>query len=394
MSFAALYALTAGHLLKYPSVAPYYVYLAESFLQGHTYLVTMPPTAYDLMRFGGQLYVPGGPLPTLAFIPFVLLRGTPVGFPDAAVTCVWGALNVTLVYVLLGRLGRWAPITRAARLALTVVFGLGTPFWYVTALGNVWSTAHVCAVTFVCLYAIEVLGQNRPLLAGLWLGLAGLARPTCWFGFPFALVLLLAESWPQRNLRQMAVKSAAFGAALAACVGVALLYNAARFGSAFDFGYAYVDGAPALVADQALYGSFNLRFAPHNLRTMLLGLPLRAERFPWLVPDATGMSIFIVTPLLVYLFKSIRRQPLVAAAWLAVLSVSLPLALYHNTGAHQFGYRYILDWLPIGLVLVSTGMDGQMNRWKALLVGASVLVNLAGVLWIYPNATLFGEPWH
>lgn len=427
LSFVILYGITAGHLLKYPSIAPHHVYLAESFLKGHTYLVTPPPSGYDLLLFGGRQYVPGGPLPALVFMPFVWLRGTPASFPDAAVTSVWGACNVVLVYALLGRLGRWVRVSRGVRLALAVVFGAGTPHWYVASLGTVWFIAHVCAVTFVCLYACEVLGRGRAGLAGLWLGLAGLARPTCWFAFPFFVVLALTRERERHREERPTLELLVFGGVLAACVGLTLLYNFFRFGSLFDFGYSYVDGAEGLIEWQARYGSFNLHFAPRNLGYMLGGLPdIRPKHFPWLQPDPMGMSIFLVTPPLLYAFKSVQRRslavwlwlaraafhrrstavrlcvlvrffritPLVASAWLSVLGVSLPLALYHNTGSFQFGYRYTLDWLPIGLILVAIGMRGVMSWWKWALVGASVVFNLGGLLWVYPTFNLRGETWH
>jgi hypothetical protein len=427
LGFAALYGVTAGHLLKHPSLTPYYVHLAESFLEGHTYLVTPPPTGYDLLLFDRRQYVPGGPLPALVFIPFVWLRSTPVGFPDAAVTSVWGACNVVLVYRLLGRLERWAPMSQGARLALAVLFGAGTPHWYVASLGTVWFTAHICAVMFVCLYTCEVLGRNRAWLAGAWLGLAGLARPTCWFAFPFFATMTLARARKQRQAQRLIAQGVAFTGMVAACVGLVLLYNLSRFGDPFDFGYSYVNGAAGLVELQAQYGSFSLHFASRNLITMLCGLPdVTLGEPPWLQPNPLGMSIFLATPPLLYALKSVQRRPLTVwfrlvraafrrhppamrlriaarlfrlvplttSAWLAVLGVTIPLALYHNTGSFQFGYRYILDWLPIGLILVAAGMRGTMSRWKAALVAIAVAVNLGGALWVYPTFNLRSEAWH
>jgi hypothetical protein len=297
----------------------------------------------------------------------------------------------------------------------------------VASLGTVWFTAHVCAVTFVCLYAREVLGRNRAWLAGLWLGLAGLARPTCWFAFPFFAAMALAHARKEHQAGRLALEALAFGGVLGACVGLTLLYNFSRFGSPFDFGYSYVNGAESIIELQARYGSFSLHFAPRNLSYMLGGLPdIRLQEPPWLRPDPMGMSIFLTTPVLLYILKSVQRRrlavwfrlvraafrsrsvavrlrilarffhitPLTAAAWLAVLGVTLPLALYHNTGSFQFGYRYILDWLPIGLILVIVGMEGGMGWWKGALIGASLIVNLGGSLWVYPTFSLRGEAWH
>lgn len=422
MGFAALYSISAGRMLKHPSIAPYYVYMAESLLKGHFHLVTPPPTGYDLINFGGHQYIAPFPLPALMFMPFVWLRGTPTGFPDAAVTSIWGAFNVVLIYVLLGRLRRWMHVSRKTRLALTVLFGAGTSHWYVSALSSMWFTAHVCAVTCVCLYAIEVLGRNRAWLAGLWLGLAGLARPSCWFAFPFFAMTALSRMRRRGRLRQLAAKMLVFWSVPLLCIGLTLLYNHLRFGDPFDSGLAYINGAPELIELYARYGSFDLHFVPRNLHHMLIGLPdVRLQEPPWIHPDPVGMSIFLVTPPLLYVFKSLGvrrlkaaprlawdalRRPAIffdriledaspiAPAWLSVLSVTIPLALYHNTGGFQFGYRYVLDWLPIGLILVNAGMKGKMSRWKWILVGASVLIHLGGLLWAYPTFNLAGTAWH
>ncbi|MCK4315806.1 MAG: hypothetical protein KAX24_08545, partial [Anaerolineae bacterium] len=94
-------------------------------------------------------------------------------------------------------------------------------------------------------------------------------------------------------------------------------------------------------------------------------------------------------------FQSSRlRQcdPLRLGLWLSIVLVQLPSLLYFNTGSYQFGYRFALDWLPLGLLLVALGTGGRLRWWGKALVVASVLAHLWGVLWMYPNFN--GQPWH
>jgi hypothetical protein len=78
--------------------------------------------------------------------------------------------------------------------------------------------------------------------------------------------------------------------------------------------------------------------------------------------------------------------------WLAVALVLVPSLLYFNTGSYQFGYRFALDWLPLGVLLAALGTDGRLHPWGMALVVLSVLMHLWGVLWMFPNFN--GQPWH
>ena len=87
-----------------------------------------------------------------------------------------------------------------------------------------------------------------------------------------------------------------------------------------------------------------------------------------------------------------RVRPLRLGSWLAIALVAVPSLLYFNTGSYQFGYRFALDWLPLGVLLVALGTDGRLRRRGKVLIVVSVLMHLWGVLWMYPNFN--GQPWH
>ena len=77
---------------------------------------------------------------------------------------------------------------------------------------------------------------------------------------------------------------------------------------------------------------------------------------------------------------------------LSLALTQIPSLLYFNTGSFQFGYRFALDWLPLGILLVALGTGGSLRWWGKALIAASVLMHLWGILWMYPNFN--GQPWH
>jgi hypothetical protein len=54
------------------------------------------------------------------------------------------------------------------------------------------------------------------------------------------------------------------------------------------------------------------------------------------------------------------------------------LLCYFATGWITFGNRYLLDLLPLGILLVAAGMEGRLTRVSVALIAVSVLVNSWG----------------
>jgi len=442
------YAISAQGWARPVSIAPHYVYLAQALLNGHVDLIQLPPSTYDLLSFNGQWFVAGSPLPAILMLPLVALFG--VSFSDVAFSVGLGAINVALVYDLLGLFRRPADATsedvapsafaavngfsidEPARRWLTLLFAVGTPFWYLAALGTYWFTAHVVAVLFALLAVREALTRRRWFLAGLWLACAGFARPTVLALAPFFLALILftarqRAAHPPLTFHaslitrysllvthySLLVTRYSLQLLLALLIGLSAhaAYNLARFGSMTDFGYAYVSGADNLTSVYARYGGFNPRFAPCNLAVSLIappevnggvpdfitracgylleGVNLSDTSAP-IAPNPLGMSVFIATPALLLIVRSIRREPLLSAAWIGLLSTLIPLWLYHNTGSLQFGWRYLFDAAPLWIILLAYGAR-RITRLNRGLILASVAMNLWGFLWMFEK--IAGRPW-
>jgi hypothetical protein len=383
------YALAAGPALLRPSVAPHYAFLAEAFLHGRLDVVGLPHPSDVIVR-DGRIFVAGSPLPALLMAPAVAVWGA--GVSDVAFGAVIGALAAAVVQATFR--SAWT----------TLLFALGTPQLYLSALGSVWFNAHVVAVLFALLAVREALGRRRWLLAGALLSLAGLARPTLMFGAPCFAVLILLGC----ERRQWRRALAALGGGLALGIAAHAAYNAARFGSAADFGYGSLrGGTPNMVAAHARWGAFHPHFLPCNLYVSLAGPPrvkghpprlhyrlcdhlLRGVRLPppaaRVEPNPLGMSLFLATPAFLLLPAALRRRdPGALSAWAGLLAVMTPLWMYHNTGSVQFGYRYWMDAAPFWLLLLAPVVDARSRRlrWGArLLVLASLAIHAWGFAWL------------
>ena len=427
-AFLVIYGLTAGISLRRQSLAPHFVYLAESFLHGRLDLLHVPGPPYDLTPFEGRWYVSFPPMPAVLMLPLVALWGLSVS--DIAFSVLLGALSVTFFWRALARLGIGGP---GSRVWLCVLLGLGTPLWYCAALGSVWYTAHVVAVACLCLYALEMLGPNRPVWAGLWLGLGFLTRAPVLLAFPLSIVPGLHKL---RNHRQAARFLSLFAVGAAPALFGQAAYNWARFGNPIDFGYRWMNSPGLLLERQAAWGQFSFHFLPENLYTLLVRPPLVSLNPFRVVPDPWGMGLLFTCPALLLGLQCSRWdwRGAFAKAWrqlpahkqtclparatfpglrvtlaqlpgrlgqrgalrlgllLSIAFMLIPSLLYFNTGSYQFGYRFALDWLPLGVLLVALQTGGRLRWWGKLLIVFGVLMQLWGVLWMYPNFN--GQPWH
>ena len=129
------------------------------------------------------------------------------------------------------------------------------------------------------------------------------------------------------------------------------------------------------------YGQFHLHFLPHNLWAMLLAGPVWDVKKAIISPVGDGMSIFLTTPALLFLFRNMKKSYIWYGAWLAIALLLLPLLLYYNTGWYQFGYRFSLDLMPAVMVLFALKMEEKPGWAFWAWVGVGVLVNAWGMVW-------------
>jgi hypothetical protein len=372
-------------LLAHQSQTPCFAYfneLAKSFLHHHLSLPD-PACHLDLTLHNGNWYVPFPPLGALLMMPWVAIFGD---INTVLFAACMGAVDAALVFLMLRAFAvkRWISLALKDLLWLVALFALGTVHWYMSTQGSVWFVAQICAVTFVTLSVFLAVYYNSPLAAGLALGLAMLGRPNLLLTYP----LLLGIGIQHGKGREAGVSRGYLlrwfllsGIPIALAAGSLLIYNALRFGNPLDFGYATANVDFRLAVDLRKYGQFSLEYLGRNLQVLLFSLPVWNASTLRLLPNEEGLSLLLTTPAFLYIFRAVRKSPVILGAWISFGLLLIPLITYFNTGWSQFGYRFSLDFTIPLLVLIAFGLGSKVPRLLKLLIAASILINLWGTAW-------------
>lgn len=370
----------------------YWAELADAFLNGRLYLKN-PLTNHDLTLFNGEWYVPNPPMPAILLMPFVALFGI-TGVNMTVVSALVGAANVLLmIFVLRAAIAAgFFHLTDDAIFWLAATFAIGTNHLWLVTLGQMWFVSQLTTVFFVGLACLAALRAWSPWLTGLFLGCAMLSRPNV---FPIAFFLAGTEAYriQRQNVngagsfdwRRLVFWSVQAAIPVVAAGALSLFYNWLRFGDWFDFGYVAINGAPFILEAVQTYGMFHPHFLSANLRTMIFTLPRigLANGGAILRPGIGGYSIFVMTPPILYVFRRPKKTLWLAGAWLSIGVSLILLLLYHNTGAEQIGYRYLMDFVFPLFILIANGMDGSASRFFKVLAAAGMVVDLLAMHWWY-----------
>ena len=368
-----------------------FFYLADAFLHGRTWLdVRLGPQ--DVILRNGHIYVPFAPFPAIALMPIVALTGPAVADQwETGINAALAAMVVGLAWWFSGRAGVRSLVDR---FLLAVLMGFSTQIWWVTTRGGVWHTGQLIATILTLACLVELWGSRRAWLIGLLAGAAFLSRAPLALAVPFYALLLAGDRiweprrWPWRDWVGLA-------AGVLPSIAFFFWYNAVRFGSPFESGYALATLAEWLEV-QRRQGLFALAHVPMNLDYLFLKLPAFKPEFPFLFPDGLGMSIFLTSPGLLYAIRAPWRSS--RTWWLAgaAIFVLIPTLLYYGGGWLQYGYRYALDSIPFvwALCALAAARDegiretlglpgpGMSTGWRLLIV-FGVLVMSLGVWWAY-----------
>lgn len=332
--------------------------LAEAFASGRLHLVEDRPWLELIPRPDGGQYVPLPPVPALTLLPLL-----PFGKLDGnTYASVVGALNVGLAYWLLVGWG----VAPSPRRWLVVGFAL-TTHWWVAGMGGPHHYAQVCGVFFTLLALNLAVRARWPLAGGLLLGLAAGSRLPMGLALPVLLGLYGGGWRPHRSWIPVLAGLAVPALAVAG-------YNLARFGSPLDFGYARIpSGEDGLVTDEPWYrdGLLSVTYIARHLQVILLAMPEVVAEPPWFRPSLSGMSLLLTAPFLFLAFLAYGRHA--GLIWIGVALVMAPNFLHGSWGFAQFGYRFILDAVPLLLLLLG---NAYRDRASPLLI-ATILVGAA-----------------
>ena len=380
----ACWDLSAGRFYGFGVARPDYFYLADAFLHGRTWLEqALGP--FDVVSIDGRVYLPFAPFPALALVPLVAAVGPVVAASwEPILNAGLAAATVGLCWALLGRLGVFA---MGPRFWLAILFGFSTAILWVTSRGGVWHTGQLLATVLTLLALLESFGRRRPLVLGLLAGAAFLCRAPLLLALPFYAWAVLPRpgdfGWEGGRhpspVGRLVVLALVFVPALAA----SLWYNAVRFGSLLESGYALA-ALPAFLEAQRAKGLFSLAHLWMNFDYFLLHVPRIEAAFPFLRPDGLGMSVLITSPGLLGAALADWRDRRSWALLITAAIVLVPSLLYYGGGWLQYGYRYFLDSLPFVIALcgLAAARRGVGWTWK-LLITAGLVVNLIGVYWAH-----------
>lgn len=342
----------------------------------------------DWSEMDGRLYGYWGPLLPALMMPIVAVWGT--GVSDALVSAVLGGLNVALFGWLLRRVDRrgLCPLEQAAAVGLVLVLAFGSMHLYMASAGTVWLAAQLVALTAVLATCVAMTGARNALggvaWGGVFFGAALLGRNITVLMLPFFVMLIWLRAPGAGALRRRAAlgRLMVFIVPCAAAIGVQAWYNQARFGSVFDTGQAVLiraTGDPRYRVDFEQYGQFHPHFVLRNARHYFWHWGLvRDENDEWTF-DPEGNAMFLVTPPLVYALLAWRRRSGFTLALVAgVVPFMVGLLMFRATGYRQFGNRYLLEALPLLLLLVGCGTRGRLTDVGFVLMALAIGINLWG----------------
>jgi len=158
------------------------------------------------------------------------------------------------------------------------------------------------------------------------------------------------------------------------------LYNFIRFGVLWDKGYTLIPG----VLDEPWYqfGIIHPSYITRHLKVIFTALPVIKPEFPYIFPSLSGLAVWITSPALLLVLFAPFKKTIIRIALLAIALISLPVLMHGTTGFAQFGYRFIIDFIPFVFLIIIYALPEKLRWWHWGLLLISILVNAWGVVWI------------
>jgi hypothetical protein len=314
-------------------------------------------------------------------VPFVAIFGPT--FDTNLTSAIAGAIGVWLMWGLLRQLG----LGLRTAFALTVAWAVGSEAFWASAVGGTHLFAETLAATLLIATLRLALARRAPALAGLLLGVAVGCRLPVVFALP--LVVGLYVGLPTRIRRpsgRQAYDVVEIGLGMAGPALLMVLYNFARFRSPIEFGYGLItsrDGHSVLEEPWYSEGIVSPLYLSRGLYAMLAKPWDLVGQFPWLHPTWAGQAVTFTTPLLAWLARARIRDPLVAYALVSAALILLVDLMHGSTGYAQFGYRFVVDALPILWLVLATVFRDGLGRWAVVAAALGVAAFTYGMVAIW-----------
>jgi hypothetical protein len=364
--------LVQQNLFLASSRSQHFLFLAKSFLEGHSYFTVFPGRWHDTAYYMGRHYWPLGPFPAIVLMPFVWFFG--LAMRQAYLLFFFNLLTLFLLYKIAQR------ITGNSESSswLSFAYMFSTAYIYVAIVPLSWYFAQVIATCCLFLALHEYFYGKRWWLIGLYTALGVTTRITLLIaGVFFGFIVLASDEKKSRK--------AALLLQLALPVAISLFalffYNFIRFGNILEFGY----GLQLLTGEEAanrMYGLWSLVHFPANLYYFLFRGPegiflpgTKILTYPYLRPNSWGMSILFTSPIFLWIFKASWENAVVRLSALTSLLFFFVLMGYYGIGVDQYGYRYALDFYPFLFLMLAYASKTTFSLSMKIMTIVSFLFN-------------------
>jgi hypothetical protein len=383
----ALFVYWGGLIVHADALFPqsnwqYFTYYSKALLSGHLHFTIDPPNKFDLSVFNGKLYMHFPPFPSILFMPLVKLFG--LDLPDRFFSVLLGSFNGVLFYILLLKLSKYdlISLTPKTRIFCVIYYLFGTVHFYLSITGNPWEFAHIVCNTLVLLSLIAAFSRLYAIATLLYVAIL-FTRTHIFLSFPILIGIYLWQEKENNNLKQLTYQMAPYFLIAIGGICLLLVFNYIRFEDALENGISYHMMHSIFKENFLRYGYFHWAYIPRNINALLIALPVTSTTFPFFSFNPKGLSIFIASPLYLYLFLSFRKNYHTMAwiLWTGILLTLIPILLLMGTGEAQFGHRYTSDIQVFLILLVIIGMNFCTSRLSIALIIISILMNTYGAIW-------------
>ncbi len=366
------------------------VLLAKQFSIGH--LSLQPATDMplgDITLFNGRFYIFYGPLPSIILMPFAVFFGK--HFPQ-----VWlGITSMLVAFFATYSIAKSFKFSRLDSLWLGTFMVFSTVLFAASVINITAYQVEAVGLALLLLSLREYFSQKRPLLVGLFLGLAIITRATLFLAVAFFVLEFLRKRLSLKQLFLLFIP-------VAVCLIFLGGYNYARFHSFFETGYSHNITSNSFPLSRNLdYGYTSLQHIPANLYSFLImpPQPLLTDnqggfvlKFPYLKVSPWGMAIWYTSPLFLFLLFRFRRWKYTLPALVTTLCIAAPILVYFSVGFAQYGYRYALDFLPFLFLLLIPSLSPRLSKAAITLIIIGVVFNclfIASLWGMYPQFGIY-----
>lgn len=373
LAFGALFGLIAGLLLWITPPNNAYdgpLRFATELSRGNTHLPEFV-TWLEMFRHDGRDYLAYPPMVSFVLIPYVLLTGG-----------VWGQAVANTLFILGSALAlffimRNLPGVESLAWRAVVAYTIGSPMLYSSSAGDVWLLMHSEGNFFLFVALFFVIVRRHILVAGFFFMVAMQCRYSVALASLTFGILFLQMGPPGKRFASAFRTGLWFTAGAVPALAAVLLFQWYTLGDPLMSPYS------AGWREWGLKGpQFSLRYFWNNLPVYTYATPTFLSEFPWMRFDASGQSVFFMSPFFLGVFLADIRRRWVWAFLPTVVATFAFYLVYFGSGFAQFGARYLQDVYPIFLPVALSAFGRSGRGWRIVLdvlLVYSVLMNGYGV---------------